>query len=326
MASATAEWLFNDAQSPWNPIIGTPRDKNYAARFGRRFDAPLLVLPAFRRHLAGLLTDRRLAGRLTANDGQQNADLLVNKEWVQWFSSSSSAVPQPSPHATAKFRVCDWIAHELSEIRGMPRCELYWQEKERNAAVATCARLLQQYGERFESAGFGPSVSIALPLLDHPATREDVEAGRAIFSLAGQGTARILSLPDMPVNAKWLALKDYPTSQVVFDPKTNQQTTVVSYEQDGAVWQAEEVQVGGTWKRYFAFIGRHCLAKVPADEINFSYGEPSARIAGLDVSAFARDGRTIRRRGTRCRGSAVRCQSWSRCGTTRVWISRCRGL
>ena len=286
VASATAAWLFNDAQSPWNPITGTPKDKDYVSRFGRRFDAPLLVLPAFRRHLAGLLTDRRLAGRVTADGGQQQIELLVGGQWAQGSSSYCGAIPYPPPHARVEFRVCDWIAHELSELHGMPRCELYWQQAERDKAVVACAGLLRQYGERFQINGSG-NIVISFAPFDHPAAPEDVAAGRAIFSLAGQGAVRVFPLPYLPTGAKWLALKDDATSQTALDPRTNQPTTVVSYDQDGVVWQAEEVQVGGTWKRYFGFVGRHCLAKVPAAEIDFSRDAgPSARIAGLDVVAL----------------------------------------
>ena len=146
--------------------------------------------------------------------------------------------------------------------------------------------LLRQYGERFQIDRQWQH-SDFLRSVRSSGSAEDVAAGRAIFSLAGQGAARVFPLPYLPTGAKWLALKDDATSQTVLDPRTNQPTTVVSYDQDGVVWQAEEVQVGGTWKRYFGFVGRHCLAKVPAAEIDFSRDAgPSARIAGLDVVAL----------------------------------------
>ena len=39
--------------------------------------------------------------------------------------------------------------------------------------------------------------------------------------------------------------------------------------QTGRVWQAEEVREGDRWRRYYGFVGRHALARVPAEEIEF---------------------------------------------------------
>ena len=39
--------------------------------------------------------------------------------------------------------------------------------------------------------------------------------------------------------------------------------------QTGRVWQAEEVREGDRWRRYYGFVGRHALTRVPAEEIEF---------------------------------------------------------
>ena len=39
------------------------------------------------------------------------------------------------------------------------------------------------------------------------------------------------------------------------------------HDQDGLVWQAEEVWKDGKWVRYYGFVGRHVVAKVPAAEV-----------------------------------------------------------
>ena len=39
--------------------------------------------------------------------------------------------------------------------------------------------------------------------------------------------------------------------------------------QTGLVWQAEEVREGDRWRRYYGFVGRHALTRVPAEEIEF---------------------------------------------------------
>src|SRR5262249_46826270 len=57
----------------------------------------------------------------------------------------------------------------------------------------------------------------------------------------------------------------------------------VGYDQDGTVWQAEEVLAGGKWRRYYGFIGAGPPARVPAEEIElpppWGWSELSA---GLD--------------------------------------------
>ena len=39
------------------------------------------------------------------------------------------------------------------------------------------------------------------------------------------------------------------------------------YETDGYVCQAEELLVGGRWKRYFGFVSKHGAAVVPASQV-----------------------------------------------------------
>jgi hypothetical protein len=270
-ARATAEWLFNDPASPWSNVFRHVQADEWPPPL-QPLASPLLALPAFRRQVARLLTDRRPAGHAKMIDGQQ-VEMKANPEWLipgGPLLGVLNDAPSAPAGASAEFRVCDLAAHELAAVRGLPRCELYWPESRRDKAVAASARFLQQYGQRLQSYDGSQPASIVLPALDRPATPEDVQEGRAIFTLAGQGPARAVPLSERPVRGRSLTLKDYPTIKTVVDPETGQQKTVAGYDQDGAVWQAEEVQVGGAWRRYFGFVGRHGLAKVPAEEIDFS--------------------------------------------------------
>ena len=105
-----------------------------------------------------------------------------------------------------------------------------------------------------------PLVHLTFPALDHPATPEDVRKGNAIFSLAGQGRVRVSKAPKLPRFAIW----NRP-------PKTWPPLSVVKSESEevGVVWQAEEAEVGGRWQRYYGFVGRCGLVKVPGEEIEF---------------------------------------------------------
>jgi hypothetical protein len=287
---ATAEWLFNDKDSPWNNVFRRPKQDK--SNYSRPLLAnELLVLPAFRAQVARLLADRHPAGHATMVAGPR-VELKMNEEWSAASSTWGIEALWPAPGANAEFRVCDLAATELSVIDGLPRCELCWPEAKRDRAVAACAGLLRQYGHRFEGGqrfyfgGETQAVSIALPRLDHPATPEDVQAGRAIFTLTGQGAARVVPLAEWPAYARWSTLKDYPITRTEVDPKTRQQKTVAGFDQDGVVWQAEEVLQGGKWRRYFGFVGRHRLAKVPAEEIDFSWeGDSLPRLDGFQVFA-----------------------------------------
>jgi hypothetical protein len=204
----------------------------------------------------------------------------------------------------------------------MPKCELFWPEKQRNRAVEAGARILRQYGRRLRmskvldeegypleersvqtASQLSSVVHFEFPLRDRPATSEDVQAGEAIFSLVGQGDVRISQSPKLPRNARWTTLKDYPivwpywqepekpTVAGSADASHSAANTTepaevaglpvvewiagkegrkpVVYEQNGVIWQAEEVEVGGQWQRYYGFVGRYGLAKVPAEEIEF---------------------------------------------------------
>jgi HEAT repeat protein len=88
--------------------------------------------------------------------------------------------------------------------------------------------------------------------LDRPATRKDVEAGRAIFTFEGLGETRIWNLPEPSLNAEWPALS---TPHSVGS---------------GWVCQAEELNVGGKWKRYFGFVCERGAAVVPASQIELT--------------------------------------------------------
>jgi hypothetical protein len=120
-----------------------------------------------------------------------------------------------------------------------------WPIEKRDAAIAVCKAFLQQYGNAYQAhpddpydQNFGApdsaTAQFSLPRLDHPATPDDVKAGRAIFSL--EGTTRVYKFPDVP---------------------------------HGTVFQAEEVLVSGNWDRYYGVVREGGVARVPAAEMEF---------------------------------------------------------
>jgi hypothetical protein len=191
----------------------------------------------------------------------------------------------PKPGTRVQYRRCDETAQALSGAEGLPSLELYWNKADRDAAIARCKEILNRYGDRFRYArksplgvvGFWPErAALVLPILDHPATSKEVEAGRAVFTLADVARGRPVRVwPDFtqPTQANWLTLKAHPVDvqSSVFDPKTGQSTAVKDriYEQSGTVYQAEEVQTDKGWQRFYGFVGQNDIAQVPAEEIQF---------------------------------------------------------
>src|SRR5262249_45456490 len=143
-------------------------------------------------------------------------------------------------------------------------------EAQRDRAIFDIEKSLSRYGDRYrytnEDFGRwdrnGDQAQLTFPPLDHPASDGDVGRGAAIFTLAG---GRPLKLPARPLRAKWITLKSFPQTQVHYDQRTKRQTQSIGYDQDGWVWQAEEA----AGRRFYGFVGRHVIARVPADEIEF---------------------------------------------------------
>ncbi len=114
-----------------------------------------------------------------------------------------------------------------------------------------------------------PGESLRFPPKDAPASARDVASGSAIFSLEAE-QVRVCPLPKLPAKARWVTLKDYPFARRTITSDMRTVETKIEYEQAGHIWQAEEVLVDGEWKRYYGFVGRYCIAKVPAEEIELA--------------------------------------------------------
>jgi hypothetical protein len=83
---------------------------------------------------------------------------------------------------------------------------------------------------------------------------------------------RTVPLEPFPLKARWTTLNRFPMTLQTFDPNTNREQLKTVYDQDGYVWQAEEVFEGGKWKRYYGFVGHHVVEKVAAEEIEIVGG------------------------------------------------------
>lgn len=272
---ATAEALFNGANSGWNPV-------QRVAVNGRPFQpqrlaaTPLLGVSAFREQLLRNLRDTTVAGTIAVKNGSVS---LTQPGRAGGAAITNRTDPHlPKTDAPHNVRECDLFAWFLSFVEGAPRFELYWPEEVRDQALIRCREFLEHWGPRFGTAALRDSsprigrdfqmtyAGFTLPPLKQPATENDVKQALAIFSLGTSSPVRQVPLDPLPRPARWITLKDFPITEPSATPDAEPKVT---YQQDGFVWQAEEVQQNGEWVRYYGFVGRHIIARVPASEIEF---------------------------------------------------------
>lgn len=278
------EWLFNDPASPWCPLM--KRHKRAGHYHPDDFmETPLVGVAGFRRCLFSELSREVEIGELEViKNGYMMVGLTGMRSYQLYVGEAAG-----EPGTRRAFSVREFVTWKVSALDGTPRCELYWPEERRERAIAACAAFLEQYGDRFRYSELQKALldwpdrdkaRMTFPRLGRPATAEDVRGARAIFTLEGEGRVRLWKMPKFPMKAKWVALKDYPRERRYSDPKTNKHFTRLEYEQDGLVWQAEELLKRGRWERYYGFAGKYVVAKVPAAEIEFSPSYPWQELSG----------------------------------------------
>jgi hypothetical protein len=301
---ATAQRLFQSPDSAWNPAI---RLRHEVVTTGENdwMIGPLVTSKPFRQQLAEVLKDKTEVGYAEVHSPQ---DIFLN------LATSTSTAPDdpllPLAGSKMSFRLCDLCAYRLSQLEGAPRCELYWPVENRDKAVAACADYLSRYGGLFRVPGEpvttpnGKTVTLgsvpyAMYWRDHTArltlnlngNRPARVGEESVFSLVpkdlnavqasnfARANIRTVLSHRLPLRAVWTKLKSHPYYKDEWNAKNGKWTKSLAYQQTGTVWQAEELRSGNSWKRYFGFVGRHCFAKVPAEEIDFPWDEwPVAQI------------------------------------------------
>ncbi len=269
--SAAARSMFVDPKSPWLPLVpvgegrGDLRDREQIA-------SPLACVPAYREALHAALADRTRVGTAVRRpEGVVQYTPTVGRS--EGFIDIRVPDPEDRPGVEVPIRTCDYVAWKLSTIDGAPECQLIWSEARRDGAVAACTEYLRRHGPRLaveyhpdDPGARYPIVRPGFPALERPATPDDVRDGLAVFTLAGEGEARVVALPSgYPVRARWLALKAFPV-----DRHSGPDPTLGDFLQDGWVWQAEELRKGDGWERFYGFVGHATFARVAASEIEFS--------------------------------------------------------
>lgn len=269
---AALAWMFEDPRSPWSWKSGAP----FNVATYEVTHLPILATPELSGFLLGDLEDTTPLGVITVPENG-----VAESRWFANVSPGCSrnhgdpAFPKVGVKLT--FRVCDVRAQSL----GIVPCELYWPNALRDDACRCSAERLRRFAARLaytpEALWFKKVPShtyhdprsplMTFPALDHPATPEDVQQGRAIFSLAGQGEVRRWPMPQPALLATWKVPRGDARQKYVSD--INPKWVVDAADKlTGYVWQAEEVRSNRRWERYYGFVGP-LIAQVPAAEIEF---------------------------------------------------------
>jgi len=272
--TSAADKLFNDPVSAWSNLLVSDSP---LFSFSKLMNTPLLGVAGFRRHVLAKLDDRTTVGKLNY-DSKSSAQIMMTYGTSYGFNidkDHEAIVDQP-------MRVCDMYAWKLADAPGMPEFKPEWPEAERDRAIAAAIERLRQYGERYRFTEGMPEdfygnfrdteARMVFPRLEKPATEDDARQGRAIFALPADAQRRIVTLPNVPLEVKWVTWQQYPFQQQTYDGNTNKTEYTLAYHQEVTVWQAEEMLVDGKWQRFYGGVGPHELVRVPAEEIELIPG------------------------------------------------------
>jgi hypothetical protein len=271
--ATAAEALFNDPSSPWFCL---PKGNPYQT-FGPDGDmvaSPLLCVPAFQKNVLVNLDDKTHVGAVSVVNGSLQVEMRSGLGFSAGITYPTDPL-LPAAGEKREIRVCDWYASHLANLDGAPEFEFFWPEKRREEAIKAASEFVRRWAARFAPNDLQDAldqktfyrVHMTFPKLDHPATAADEKEGRAVFSIAELGKAKVVHLKPFPISAKWKTFKQVVVHYQTNDRNTGAVKNVTIFDQDGVVWQAEEVMEGKKLERYYGFVGNHVIAKVPAEDI-----------------------------------------------------------
>lgn len=274
LLNSEAERVFNDVASPWEDMTNGPKQWCWTIPLGHLIDSPLIGVDGFKNHVLRKLSDKSMGGTIKMREGLWTDIKLNNDSMDAYYCNHEPPLPPVEKEFTG--RVCDIYAIYVTQLDGAPRFEFYWSEDRKYKAIEACISFLQQYGRNFRfkefAAPFPPvhrDVILTFPQMDHPATPDDVRRGQAIFTLQGKGEVRVKNISQPPLKAKWVKLKQFPYIQIARQYDSEKEAQITKYEQDGFVWQAEQLFVNGKWVDYYGFVGKHGVWMVPGSELVF---------------------------------------------------------
>lgn len=231
--------------------------------------SPLISVPEVRDYLKTELRNHAEFGTVKVN--VQGPSI----EFKSPVSNINGPVPKLDDPDSPRYdkplpvRRSDFIAWRLSFIEGFPAFESYWPQDRKDAAIAAFAAFLDRHGNAYAERSFANppqyfghewgvhAAKFHIPKLDRVATADDVAAGRAVFaSTEPSAKMRTAELRQFPQPARWTPPPD-PNKPAPAKPR------VVN----GLIWQAEEIDTDGAWQRFYGFVGKHDVVRVPAEQV-----------------------------------------------------------
>ena len=266
----TAEALFAAENSRWNPIQRIADHGHFETH--QLATTPLLCVSAFRQQLMKNLADKTKAGTVSVKEEFVTVNVDTSSSGTRVSNRLDPLLPKLDE--PQDIRHCDLFAQHVSVLDGAPQFELYWPTEARDQALARIQEFVEKWGARYNTATpedherrpgrhwQSTYAQFTLPLLKQPATAEDVKQGLAIFSLGTEHPARQVAIESFPQPAQRKTPMESPQPQ-----EETESETEAAQQSNGFVWQAEEIQQNGQWIRYYGFVGRHSIERVPASEI-----------------------------------------------------------
>ncbi len=107
----------------------------------------LPVTAGFRKQALRALEDKTAAGSITFYppsewDSRTEAGITIGGLGMG-FRGSAGDLDTPPPGKSCSFRVCDAFAYFYSQYQKGPKCQLFWPESKRDAAVLACRNWLE---------------------------------------------------------------------------------------------------------------------------------------------------------------------------------------
>lgn len=240
-----AEKIFNDPSSTFYQLYD-PKIHDYNNSYGLNhlFNSPLICVEGYRKSLLRHLDDQKIVGSVKI-EGENRIN--INGE-----NLTNVITPKQKVGTVIPLRSCDFHAWNISKFDGAPFFNPTLPEDKRNKKIEEIKHFLRKYGKHYkvitiEDRG-GDLIVLDFPILSRPATKKDVESGKAIFSLYGKKEIRIPRLGfKLPIYCAWTS---------------SERKRII-----GRIYQAEEILVDGIWQRYYGFVGENNLRKVPASEV-----------------------------------------------------------
>jgi hypothetical protein len=148
---AALEKLLNDPNSPWRPaLVGTNGTIGLA---GQLVSTPLLAREVIRKYMLAGLAEKAQAGVVTFRPSPfRTNDISVDCKFdAGWDTGGTAKRTDKLPEDTTTpmpFRICDLFAEQMASVDGFPPFEKYWSLKERDEAINSIAKFIQENGDK----------------------------------------------------------------------------------------------------------------------------------------------------------------------------------